>query len=167
MVIGIKINVYGATILRDSTNKLVNKIEQNTINGAKQIGLILQDRIIRNSRTMVPHKYSTTNRMNGGNVIPLAKSINLIRTKQRQYSILVPQYAIYLDQGSGVRAIYPGNKTMRFIDNKNLNYVFTKKPIIHPGNNPYYFITNALEQSKKIVDEVSNEILKENQRFYK
>jgi hypothetical protein len=167
MAIGVRINVYGATRLRDSTKKLVDTIEQNTMKGAEKIGLLLQDRIVRNSLTMIPHKYSSTNRMNGGNVIPLSKSINLVRTKQRQYSILVPQYAIYLDQGSGVRAIYPGTKKMRFIDQEKLNYIFMNKPIIHPGNQAYYFITSALTQSQKIAEEACNEILKENQRFYK
>lgn len=166
MVVAFKINVYGATRFRDSTNKLIGGIESNTIKEAETIGRLLQSQVIRNSQTMIPHKYSTLNRLNGNTSIPLSKQINLVRTKQRQYSLMAPRFAFALDKGSRIKVLQPHGKKMRFISSRTGDYVFTNKPIIHPGNPAYNFITLAQAQLPKMVEQATGRIMKKNKAFY-
>lgn len=166
MSVALKVNVYGATNFRDSTNQLLSQIETNSMKVAFNATKLIQEQIVRNSKSMIPHKYSTLNRLNNGNVIPLSKSINVVRTKQRQYSILVPKYAIYLDQGSGVRSVQTPGKLMKWINGETMGKQYASK-VIHPGNPAYFFISLALAQSPTIIEKAGYEITKQNKRFYK
>lgn len=164
MVMALQINISGATTFRDSTKKMLAQIEQNTMNEAFQLTKLVQEDIIRNSRTMIPHKYSSLNRMNNGNVIPLAKSINLVRTKKSQYSIMVPKYAIALDKGAKVN-VKKGNP-MGWINQNTLNKNYATR-VIHPGNPAYFFISTSLARLPKLAEDAGYRITKKNQRFYK
>jgi len=166
MAVGFKINVYGATNFRDSTNKLIDGIDKNSIKLAEQISNGYKDTLLRNFRVMVPHKNSTIRRLNSGE-LPLSKRVQLLRTKTRQYSVMVPQPMIYLDEGTRIRVVRPTNKRyMRWINGKNMEYVFRKEPMIINGNPAYGFISMTNHELPNIVSKFTDELLKKNKKFY-
>ena len=165
MGMALQVNIRGATTFRDSTKQMLAQIEQNTVNEAFQLTKLVQEDIIRNSKTMIPHKYSSLNRLNN-NQMPLAQRINILHFKNK-YEITVPEYAIYLDKGAKVNVKKYKGKTMKWISAKNGEKVYSSKDIIHPGNPAYFFISTALARLPKLAEDAGYRITKKNQRFYK
>ncbi len=165
LVIALQVNISGATTFRDSTNKMIAQIEQNTTNEAFQLTKLVQEDIIRNSKTMIPHKYSTLNRLNN-NEMPLAQRINILHFKNK-YEITVPRYAIALDKGAKINIKRYKGKSMKWISSKNNERIFYNKDIVHPGNPAYFFISMSLARLPKLAKDAGYRITKKNQRFYK